>query len=137
MTYSCVCSSVYFITDTLKIPAGTQMVGEGWSVIMGGGSAFADMNNPTVMVQAGAQGSSGILEITDIVFTTQAPGVSPPDPQGLMSAHQGTTTAPGAIVIEWNVNSPTQGGAGMWDSYVRLGGGALYPRFRALTSVGC
>lgn len=67
-------SSVYFITNTLKIPAGTQMVGEGWSVIMGGGSAFSNMNDPTVMIQAGAPGSSGILEITDIVFTTQAPG---------------------------------------------------------------
>ena len=50
------------------------MTGEAWSVIMGGGSAFSDMNNPTVMVQAGAPGSSGILEITDIVFTTQGPG---------------------------------------------------------------
>ena len=66
--------SVYFITSTLKIPAGTQMVGEGWTVIMGGGSAFNNVNNPTVMVQAGAPGSSGILEITDIVFTTQGPG---------------------------------------------------------------
>lgn len=27
--------------------------------------------------------------------------------------------APGAIVVEWNVNSPQQGGAGMWDSYIR------------------
>lgn len=73
MTYR-VSSSVYFITNTLKIPAGTQMVGEGWSVIMGGGSAFSDMNNPTVMVQAGAPGSSGTLEITDVVFATQGPG---------------------------------------------------------------
>lgn len=66
--------SVYLISSTLQIPAGTQMVGEAWSVIMGGGSAFSDMSNPTVMVQAGAPGSSGILEITDIVFTTQGPG---------------------------------------------------------------
>lgn len=98
-------AGVYYITSTLKIPAGTQMVGEGWSVIMGGGSAFSNMNSPTVMVQAGAPGSSGILEITDIVFTTKGP-------------------APGAIVMEWNVNSPTQGGAGMWDTHFRLGGAA-------------
>lgn len=50
------------------------MVGEGWSVIMGGGSAFSNANTPTVMVQAGAPGSSGILEITDIVFSTKGPG---------------------------------------------------------------
>jgi glucan 1,3-beta-glucosidase len=71
----CMIFSVYFITNTLKIPAGTQMVGEAWSVIMGGGSAFSNMNEPTVMIQAGAPGSSGILEITDVVFTTQGPGV--------------------------------------------------------------
>ncbi|EKM55463.1 glycoside hydrolase family 55 protein [Phanerochaete carnosa HHB-10118-sp] len=98
-------AGVYFITNTLTIPAGTQMVGEGWSVIMGGGSAFSNMNSPTVIVQAGAPGSSGILEITDIVFTTQGP-------------------APGAVLMEWNVNSPTQGGAGMWDTHFRLGGAA-------------
>ena len=67
-------NSVYYITNTLQIPAGTQMVGEVWSVIMGGGSAFSDMSNPTVMVQVGAPGSSGVLEITDIIFSTQGPG---------------------------------------------------------------
>ena len=87
---------MYFITSTLKIPAGTQMVGEGWSVIMGGGSAFADMSNPTVMVQAGAPGSSGILEITDIVFTTQAPGAFlSVAAQGLMPAHGTALQPPG------------------------------------------
>ncbi|KAJ3557789.1 hypothetical protein NM688_g1277 [Phlebia brevispora] len=98
-------AGVYKITNTLQIPAGTQMVGEAWSVIMGSGSAFQNQDSPTVMVQAGAPGSSGILEITDILFTTQGP-------------------APGAILVEWNVNSPTQGGAGMWDTHFRLGGAA-------------
>lgn len=50
------------------------MTGEGWAVIMGGGSAFQDMKNPKVMIQAGAPGSSGILEISDIVFATKGPG---------------------------------------------------------------
>ena len=38
--------------------------------------------------------------------------------------------APGAIVVEWNIAQPDgiQGGAGMWDSHIRLGGGkAFYP----------
>ena len=34
------------------------------------------------------------------------------------------SVAAGAVVVEWNVHSNTQGGAGMWDSYVRLGGTA-------------
>lgn len=50
------------------------MVGEAWSVIMGSGSAFADQSNPTVMVRVGDADSSGIMEITDIIFATQGPG---------------------------------------------------------------
>ncbi|KAJ6514577.1 exo-beta-1,3-glucanase [Mycena vulgaris] len=96
-------AGTYVVTSTLTIPAGTQIVGEGWSVIAGRGAAFQDMNNPQVVVQVGAPGSSGLLEITDMLFSTIGP-------------------AAGAIVVEWNVKQTTQGGAGMWDSHVRLGG---------------
>ncbi|KAH9934709.1 glycoside hydrolase family 55 protein [Fomitopsis serialis] len=104
------CSIIYFdagtyiVSSTLQIPAGTQLVGEAWAEIMGSGSAFQDQTNPSPVVQVGASGSSGILEISNVIFTTKGP-------------------APGAIVVEWNVNSPTQGGAGMWDSYIRYPGG--------------
>ncbi len=67
-------AGTYYITNTLKIPAGSQVVGEGWSVIMGGGSAFQDQNNPKVMVQVGNAGDEGIVEISDIIFATQGPG---------------------------------------------------------------
>jgi hypothetical protein len=80
------------------------MVGEAWSVIAGKGSTFQDMNSPQPVVQVGAPGSSGVVEITDIIFSTIGP-------------------AGGAIVVEWNVKQTTQGGAGMWDSHIRLGGG--------------
>lgn len=89
-------------------------------MIMGGGSAFSNMNAPAVMVQAGAPGSSGILEITDIVFTTQGPGQWC---YASLCRSLITFSAPGATLMEWNVNSPTQGGAGMWDTHFRLGGG--------------
>ncbi|KAK7449683.1 hypothetical protein VKT23_013156 [Stygiomarasmius scandens] len=100
-------AGTYIVTSTLKIPAGTQMVGEAWSVISGRGSAFQDQNNPQVVVQVGASGSQGIVEISDIIFSTVG-------------------STPGAIVVEWNVREPdgVQGGAGMWDSHIRLGGAA-------------
>ena len=40
---------------------------------MGTGSAFSDINNPQVVVRVGAPGSSGIVEITDMLFTTRGP----------------------------------------------------------------
>ncbi|KAJ3492335.1 hypothetical protein NLI96_g51 [Meripilus lineatus] len=98
-------AGTYYVTSTITIPPGAKIVGEGWSVIMGGGSAFSDGNNPKPVVRVGNAGSSGTVEITDILFSTKGP-------------------APGAIVVEWNINSPQKGGAGMWDSHIRLGGAA-------------
>ena len=93
-------AGTYFVTNTITIPAGSRVVGEAWSVLMGGGTAFQDINKPKPVVRVGTPGCSGVMEITDMLFVTQGP-------------------APGAIVVEWNVNSPHQGGAGMWDSHIR------------------
>ncbi|KAJ7261315.1 exo-beta-1,3-glucanase [Mycena haematopus] len=98
-------AGTYVVTSTLQVPAGTQIVGEAWSVISGRGAAFQDASNPQVVVQVGAPGSTGLIEITDIIFSTIGP-------------------AAGAIVVEWNVKQTTAGGAGMWDSHIRLGGAA-------------
>ncbi|KJA27068.1 glycoside hydrolase family 55 protein [Hypholoma sublateritium FD-334 SS-4] len=100
-------AGTYIVSSTITIPAGTQMVGEAWSVIAGKGAAFENVNVPTPVVRVGAPGSQGIMEITDIVFTTVGP-------------------APGAVVVEWNVQQPSgqTGATGMWDSHIRLGGAA-------------
>jgi hypothetical protein len=62
------------VTSTVTIPAGTRMVGEAWSVLAGKGPAFQDQDNPQVIFKVGEEGSQGILEITDIVFSTVGPG---------------------------------------------------------------
>ncbi|KAI0645963.1 exo-beta-1,3-glucanase [Trametes meyenii] len=100
-------AGVYVVTSTITIPAGTQVVGEAWSTILGTGNAFFDYNNPVPVVRAGESGSQGVLEITDMIFSTRGP------------------TA-GAIVLEWNVHDPAgqQGAAGTWDTHIILGGKA-------------
>ncbi|KAI0266054.1 beta-1,3-glucanase [Gloeopeniophorella convolvens] len=97
----------YIVSSTLKIPAGVHIVGEAWSNVMGSGSAFADQDRPNVVVQVGAPGSSGVAEISGMLFTTRAP-------------------AGGAIVVEWNVRDPANqpAAAGTWDTLIRLGGTA-------------
>ena len=67
-------AGTYLVSSTITIPAGTQIVGEAWSVIMGSGSAFEDYNNPKPVVQVGTSGSQGVVEITDMIFTTRGPG---------------------------------------------------------------
>ncbi|KAJ7579936.1 exo-beta-1,3-glucanase [Mycena floridula] len=100
-------AGTYLVTSTLTIPAGTQMVGEAWSVISGAGDAFKDQANPVPVIRAGETGSKGVLEISDIIFSTVGP-------------------TPGAIIVEWNVADPEgqSAAAGMWDSHIRLGGAA-------------
>ena len=89
------------------IPSGTRLVGEAWSVLAGTGAAFADQQNPQVVVRVGEKaehgGSEGNVEITDVVFTTVGP-------------------APGAIVVEWNTRekrTDRETPGGMWDSHIR------------------
>lgn len=62
------------VTDTITIPAGSRVVGEVWSVIMGSGPTFSDINSPQVVVRVGEPGDQGIMEITDMLFTTRGPG---------------------------------------------------------------
>ncbi|GAW06330.1 glycoside hydrolase family 55 protein [Lentinula edodes] len=99
-------AGVYLITTTLLIPAGTRLTGEVWSTISATGSYFANQENPQVVVRVGEEGSQGVVEITDILFSTKG-------------------AAPGAILVEWNVRDPegTPAGAGMWDTHFRIGGG--------------
>ncbi|KAG5641516.1 hypothetical protein DXG03_004832 [Asterophora parasitica] len=98
-------AGTYIVTSTLTIPAGTQIVGEAWTHIAGAGNAFKDIANPRVVVRAGEPNSQGVLEISDIIFTTIGP-------------------TPGAIVLEWNIKQSYQGSAGTWDTHIRLGGAA-------------
>jgi glucan 1,3-beta-glucosidase len=95
-------AGTYVVTNTVTIPAGTQMVGEAWTVLAGKGSNFQDQTNPRAVFKVGATGSQGIMEITDIIFSIIGP-------------------AAGAIIVEWNVKQPAnvQAGAGMWDTHIR------------------
>jgi hypothetical protein len=88
---------------------------------MGSGPAFSDESNPTVVVQVGAPGSKGTVEIGGIIFSIRGPGAQSFQSAVTYAKHD---VAPGAIVVEWNVKQTHQGSAGMWDSYIRLGGAA-------------
>jgi glucan 1,3-beta-glucosidase len=83
-------AGIYMVTNTVKIPVGSKIVGSGWSQIMGTGSNFQNAASPTVMVQVGNAGDSGVIEISDMLFTVKGP------------------TA-GAILMEWNVHESSQG----------------------------
>ncbi|PIA90493.1 Glucan endo-1,3-beta-glucosidase [Cercospora beticola] len=57
---------VYRVDQTLTIPPGTILFGNGWSTIQGVGNSFKEESNPRPVVQVGAPGSTGTAEIHDI-----------------------------------------------------------------------
>jgi glucan 1,3-beta-glucosidase len=49
----------YVITDTIKVPKGSRLVGEAWSQLVASGSKFADIKNLRPMIQIGVPGDVG------------------------------------------------------------------------------
>lgn len=61
------------------------------------------------------------MEITDMIFTTVGPGMCKFVKEFSDNIDAYVITAPGAIVVEWNVQQPNgkTGATGMWDSHIR------------------
>ena len=95
----------YVITDTVLIPNNLKITGELLPILMVHGANFQDQANARVAFQVGNPGETGTVEMTDLVFETLGP-------------------APGAIILEWNIKTATQGAAGMWDVHWRIGASA-------------
>ncbi|KAH8916408.1 carbohydrate-binding module family 52 protein [Atractiella rhizophila] len=105
------CKIIYFdagtyrVSDTITIPEGAIVVGEGWATIQGFGDKFKDETNPHVVVKVGNSGDVGSVEISGMIF----------------NAVGGSA---GAVIVEWNLAQSSQGSAALWDSHLRLGGAA-------------
>ena len=95
----------YRITDTVKVPPNITIVGEIWPLIMADGGSFNDSSSPKPVFQVGNPGDVGNVEMSDLIFETLGP-------------------APGAILMEWNVQESAPGSCGLWDCHFRIGGTA-------------
>ena len=95
----------YLISSTVKVPKEIKITGEIWPLIMASGSAFSSQSSPAPVFQVGQPGDVGAVEMSDLIFETKGP-------------------QPGAILVEWNVASTSQGTSGMWDVHFRIGGSA-------------
>ncbi|KID86729.1 Pectin lyase fold/virulence factor [Metarhizium guizhouense ARSEF 977] len=98
-------AGIYQVQGTVEVPVGSKIVGSSWSQIRGTGPYFSTESDPRVMVQVGYDGDSGVIEISDMMFTVK-----------------GATA--GCILMEWNVHESGRGSAAMWDSHFRVGGAA-------------
>lgn len=96
-------AGTYRVTSTLYVPPGSKIVGESYSVILAAGSFFASATSPRPVVQVGNAGQTGIVEISDMIVSTQ-----------------GATA--GAILIQWNLAAPVNSPGGLWDVHTRIGG---------------
>lgn len=93
----------YLVKNTVTVPPNVMMTGEIWPLIVADSASFSDMANPKPVFRIGQSGGQqGYFQISDFIFETNGP-------------------APGAVMVEWNLQSP-QGQSGWWDTHVRIGG---------------
>lgn len=95
----------YLVSKTVKVPTNIKITGEIWPIILAAGAAFSSQSSPAPVFQVGQPGQTGSVEMSDLVFEVKG-------------------AQPGAIMIEWNLGSTSQGSSGMWDVHVRIGGTA-------------
>lgn len=96
-------AGTYLITKTLYIPHGSKLVGETYPVLMSSGKFFANIKSPQPVIQVGLPGEVGSVEWSDCIVSTRG-------------------AQAGAILIEWNLASPSGSPSGMWDVHTRIGG---------------
>jgi hypothetical protein len=96
-------AGAYIHTSTIIIPANAVLVSEVESVIMASGSFFGDAANLKPVWSVGQPGQSGNVQIVDILFSQQGP-------------------VPGAIMLQWNLQSTCPGKSGLWSTHFRTGG---------------
>ena len=102
---------VYFLSSTVTVPVGTRWFGDAWTRLTiaanftGGSTRPAPGAAPVPMLRVGQPGDQGTVHMADFMITNQGP-------------------APGAVLLEWNVNSdPAKGQiSGVWDVHFRIGG---------------
>ncbi|KAK1763224.1 hypothetical protein QBC33DRAFT_459731 [Phialemonium atrogriseum] len=95
-------AGTYVVTSTIRVPAGSRIVGEAYPVILSSGDYFANLRLPKPVVQVGTPGSVGQVEWSDMIVSTRG-------------------AQAGAILIEWNLASEGTP-SGMWDVHTRIGG---------------
>lgn len=91
----------YVVSNTINVPASSRIVGQAWSQIRATGANFANENSPIPVIRVGRKGDIGIVEISDMLFTTSAGSI-------------------GAKVVEWNIQESIQGSAAMWRTFFFL-----------------
>ncbi|KAI1812156.1 glycoside hydrolase family 55 protein [Poronia punctata] len=93
----------YRVDDTLLIPPGSRIVGEGWATITGNGDKFKDSDNPRPVVAVGNSGDVGVAQIQDMRFTV-------------------SDVLPGAIIVQFNMAGNSPGDVALWNSMITVGG---------------
>ncbi|KAL4724576.1 hypothetical protein ACLX1H_008017 [Fusarium chlamydosporum] len=93
----------YRIESTLTIPIGSRIIGEAWSTISAAGDFFKTVDDPKPVVQIGAPGSKGTIQVQDMRFTV-------------------ADVLPGAIILEFNAAGDKPGDVAVWNSVITVGG---------------
>ncbi|EME87161.1 glycoside hydrolase family 55 protein [Pseudocercospora fijiensis CIRAD86] len=94
---------IYLVTDTIYIPPGSRIVGQVWSTITASGPKFSSETSPRPMLQVGKPGETGLVEVTDMLFTV-------------------SDMLPGTILVQVNMAGTKAGDVSFHNTHFRIGG---------------
>jgi glucan 1,3-beta-glucosidase len=125
----------YVITDTVKVPKGSRLVGEAWSQFMASGAKFQDIKRPRPMIQVGAPGDVGMyFELEMGIFSCLTCFL----PTGLAQMSDfilGIKSAsPGLVLLEINMAGTKPGDVGFFNVHFPLNMGGAITKGGACTS---
>ncbi|KAF9892794.1 hypothetical protein FE257_000383 [Aspergillus nanangensis] len=97
-------AGTYIVTDTIFVPAGVRIVGDAFaSTISAVGDKFKDPSSVRAMVRLGYPGDTGVIQVTDMLFTV-------------------ADILPGCQMVEVNIAGHKPGDVGFWNTHFRIGG---------------
>lgn len=85
----------YMIYQPLTIPNNSYVFGESWSQFVAVGPEFAVMNSPAPMITVGSGEHDGVVELQNLLFTSQG-------------------ALPGLVLVQWNIKAAHQGSVALW-----------------------
>lgn len=95
----------YIVEDTIIIPNGSRIFGEGFATISAVGSNFYNPAAPTTMVQIGDPNDVGVAQIQNMILTV-------------------ADVLQGCLLLQVNIAGSSPGDVGLWNVHFRVGGAA-------------
>ncbi|KAF2671194.1 glycoside hydrolase family 55 protein [Microthyrium microscopicum] len=107
----------YIISDTIKVPKNSRLVGEAWTQLRATGAKFGSIGSPRPMIKIGEPGDVGLAQMSTFILDIKS-------------------SCPGLKLLEINMAGTKPGDVGFYDIHFPLNQGGVIAKSAGCTSAG-